>query len=140
MTTNTTPKRGRQWVWAPAKPKAVPKDIKDTVSAKAKQFVEMDLRHAYVRPPPKRPRWNYIVDIFTKWHGIYFYFIARYACPGPNAISPFFEAGFARLEWLRDGHFNLAYMRHTGEWWQVRTDITLAEALEAIRAEPIFQR
>jgi hypothetical protein len=30
-------------------------------------------------------------------------------------------------------------MRHTGEWWQVRTAITLAEALKAIRAEPIFQ-
>jgi hypothetical protein len=43
------------------------------------------------------------------------------------------------LEWLSDGHFNLAYMRHTGEWWQVRTDITLAEALKVIRAEPIFK-
>jgi len=138
MNTNTTPKRGRRWVWAPAKPKAVPKDIKDNVSAKAKQFVEMDLRYAYVRPPPKPPRWNYIVDIFTKWHGIYFYFVARYACPGPNAISPFFETGFARLEYLSNGHFNLAYVRHTGEWLQVRRGMTSASALQAIRGEVIF--
>jgi hypothetical protein len=138
MNTNTTPRRGRQWTWAPAKPKAVPKDTKDDVSAKAKQLVEMDLKPCYVQPPPKRPRWNYIVDIFTKWRGIYFYFVARYARPGPNAISPFFETGFARLEYLSNGHFNLAYARHTGEWLQVRRDMTLAGALEAIRTEPTF--
>jgi len=60
------------------------------------------------------------------------------ACPGPNAISPFFETGFARLEYLSNGHFNLAYARHTGEWLQVRRDMTLAGALEAIRTEPTF--
>jgi hypothetical protein len=29
-------------------------------------------------------------------------------------------------------------MRHTGKWWEVRTDMTLANALQAIRSEPIF--
>ena len=64
--------------------------------------------------------------------------MARYACPGPNALSPFFDTGFARLEYLNNDLFSVAYMRHTGEWWQVRTDMTLAGALEAIRTEPIF--
>jgi hypothetical protein len=112
--------------------------VKDEVSTMARQLVKAELKPAYVQPPPKNPRWNYIVDIFTKWRGRYFYLMARYACPGPNAVSPFFETGFARLEYLRNGHFNVAYMRHTGEWWQVRTDMALASALLAIRSEPIF--
>jgi hypothetical protein len=78
------------------------------------------------------------VDISTKWRGRCFYLIARYACPGPNAISPFFEVGFVRLEYLSNGHFNVAYMRHTGNWWKVRADMTLANALQAIWNEPIF--
>jgi hypothetical protein len=116
----------------------VPKGVKDEVTTMAHQLVEGELKPAYVQPPPKKPRWNYIVDIFTKWRGRYFYLIARYACPGPNAISPFFEVGFARLEYLSNGHFNVAYMRHTGKWWEVRTDMTLAKALRTIRNEPIF--
>jgi hypothetical protein len=132
------PRRGRQWTWALAKPRVVPKGVKDEVSTMTRQLVEAELKRAYVQPPPKNPRWNYIVDIFTKWRGRYFYLMARYACPGPNAISPFFETGFARLEYLSNGKFNVAYMRHTGEWWQVRTDMALASALQAIGSEPIF--
>jgi hypothetical protein len=135
---NVIPGRGRQWTWAPAKPKVAPKGVKDEVTTMAHQLVEGELKPTYVQPPPKKPRWNYIVDIFTKWRGRYFYLIARYACPGPNAISPFFEVGFARLEYLSNGHFNAAYMRHIGKWWEVRTDMTLAKALRTIRNEPIF--
>ena len=135
---NVIPGRGRQWTWAPTKPKVVPMGVKDEVTTLAHQLVERELKPAYVQTPPKKPRWNYIVDIFTKWRGRYFYLIARYVCPGPNAISPFFEVGFARLEYLSNGQFNVAYMRHTGNWWEVRTDMTLANALQAIRNEPIF--
>ena len=137
---NITRRRRRQLTWAPAKPKGVPQGLRHAATDGARQLVEMELKPAYVQPPPKREHLNYIVDIFTKWRGRYFYFMARYACPGPNALSPFFDTGFARLEYLNNGHFSVSYMRHTGEWWQVRTDMTLAGALEAIRTEPIFQR
>lgn len=131
-------KRGRQWTWAPAKPKAVPQSLKEDLAAKAQELIEKHLKPAHVKPPPKNTQWNYIVDIFTKWRGPYFYFMAKYASPGPNAISPFFEVGFARLKYLRSGNFDIAYMRHTGQWWQIRDEVPMAEALRAVRTESIF--
>ncbi|MBN1106787.1 MAG: hypothetical protein JXL84_25515 [Deltaproteobacteria bacterium] len=89
------------------------------VSAKGAALVESHLKPAFFQPPPKDPRYNYIVDLYTKWRGRYFYFMAKYASPGPNRIAPFFEVGFARMEHAGMGRFHLSYFRHTGTWWQV---------------------
>ena len=56
----------------------------------------------------------------------------------PNAISPSFELPFARLEYTWDGRFNLAYLRHTGQWWPVREGLTLEQAMRAVRDEGLF--
>src|SRR5262249_5652564 len=52
--------------------------------------------------------------------------------PGPNRIAPTFDVPFTRLEHTRDGTFNLAYLRHTGQWWQVYQGLTLDGALKVI--------
>ena len=132
-------KRDGQWTWTRSKTKAVPHSLKDDLSAKAQELIEKHLKPLHVKPPPENTQWNYIVDMFTKWRGSYFYFMAKYACPGPNAMAPFFEVGFARLEYLSSGNFNMAYMRHTGQWWQIRDDVPMAEALRAVCSESIFQ-
>jgi hypothetical protein len=117
----------------------VPQVVKYDLSVRAQNLVDSELKPKHIKPAPKVPRFNYIVDIFTKWHGRFFYFVSKYACPGPNALSPFFEVGFARLEYQRNGRFNLAYMRHTGQWWQINTDLTLNNALAVIREDALFQ-
>jgi hypothetical protein len=132
-------KRGRQWMRACAKLKAVPQSLKDDLTAKAQELIERELKPLHIKPPPENIQWNYIIDIFTRWRGPYFYFMARYACPSPNAVSPIFEVGFARMEYLRSGNFNLAYMRHTGHWWQIFNDVPMEEALQAVCSEPFFQ-
>ena len=58
--------------------------------------------------------------------------------PWPNAIAPFFEERFARLEYLADDNYNLAYMRHTGQWSEIYQDLSLEECLAAVRDEPHF--
>jgi len=58
--------------------------------------------------------------------------------PGPHAIAPFFEVGFARMEYIGDHQFNLSYMRHTEQWWEIYTELSLDECLAAIREEPHF--
>lgn len=131
-------KRGMHLAWAPVKPKAVPQSLKDDLTAKAQELIEKHLKPVHIKPPPKNMQWNYIVDIFTKWRGPYFYFMAKYACPSPNAIAPFFEVGFARLKYLSSGKFNMAYMRHTGQWWQIHEDLPIAEALQAVCSDSIF--
>jgi hypothetical protein len=64
--------------------------------------------------------------------------MAKYASAGDNRISPFFEVGFARLEFIGENRFDLAYFRHTGKWWPVFSDLTVDEALDLVRSEGIF--
>ncbi len=127
-----------RWIWAKAKPSKVPEALKQELSVKANALVEEHIRPEHVKPAPMNPRFNYIEDIFTKWRGRYFYFMAKYASPAPNRISPFFEVGFARLEFIGDNRFDLAYFRHTGKWWPVFSGLTIDEALNLVRPKGLF--
>jgi len=128
----------RQWVYRPGPASGVPDAVKNKVTARANEIVEALFKPRYVKPPPRKPRFNYIVDIYTKWHKNCLYFRAKFACPGPNALSPFFEDSFTRLAYMANGRFNLAYMRHTGKWCEVFTDLSMEEAFASIRDEPFF--
>ena len=135
------PKRQKVWVYRPPRPRKVQpsESIKAEVEARANELAETFLKPQSIKPPPEDMRFNYIVDIFTKWYRSYFYFYTRYHCPGSNAISPYFDTKFTRLEYVGNGHFNLSYMRHTGQWWEVYTGLSLDESLQTIKSEVIFQ-
>ena len=128
----------RQWVYSPRPASRIPDSVRNEITAKADEIVEMVFKPQYLKPPPKKPRFNYIVDIYTKWRKNCLYFRARYACPGSNALSPFFEDSFTRLAYMANGRFNLAYMRHTGKWWEVFSDLSMEEAFAAIRDQALF--
>ncbi len=133
-------KRQERWVYSPPKaPKPkVPANVKRGVEKKAGALVEMVLKPKHIKPPPGDARFNYIVDIYTKWYRSYFYFCAKYHCPGPNAISPYLESKFARLEYIGNERFNLSLMRHTGQWVEFRADLTVDQCLTAIRGDSWF--
>jgi hypothetical protein len=135
-------KRGQtMWAFNPRKsPKPkVPEDVKSEVETKAKELVESFLKPEYIEPPPEEMRFNYLVDIYTKWYRSSFYFCATYACPDPQAISPSFETKFARMEYAGNRLFNLSYMRHTGTWFEIFRDLSIDECLEMIKDMPHFQ-
>lgn len=134
-------KQPKRWVYSPPKPPKVSASeaVKAEVEAKAKELIETVLKPQHVKPPPKDERFNYIIDIGGKWYRSYFYFFSTYACPGPNALSSTFESKFARLEHVGGGRFNLSFMRHTGQWVQLFTGLTLDECLKAIKDDPWFQ-
>jgi len=113
--------------------------MKVEVETKAKELVESFLKPEYIKPPPEDMHFNYVVDIYTKWYRNYFYFSAKYAFPGPNAIAPFFETKFARMEYVGDGLFNLSYMRHTENWFEIFQDLSVDGCLEMIKDLPHFQ-
>ncbi len=127
------------WTWRPRKPARVPEDVKREVSAKVQEVLDSELKPAHVKPPPSKAQFNYIVGLEAKWRGVFVYFIARYASPGPNAATPIFDAPFARLEYQADGRFSVAYMRHTGQWWQIDSDLTIDQALDIVRQGGLFQ-
>jgi hypothetical protein len=133
--------RTKIWVYSPPKPK-VPDAVKVELRTKATELINDVLRPEHVKPPPKNAKVNYIVDLYTKWHRNCFYFCAKYACPGPNALSPFFDIGFARLEYSggvsRQSRFNLSYMRHTGKWWEIRHGLSLEQCLSEVKEGGLF--
>jgi hypothetical protein len=110
----------------------VPADLKKEVQAKADKLVEKVLRPRYIKPPPRKPKFNYPIELWTKWHGSFFYFGSTWASPFPNQISSTFEVRFARLEYIDNRRFDLAYFRHTEEWQTILADLTLNECLKSI--------
>jgi hypothetical protein len=138
MTMTKNPKR---WIYSPrkAKPPKVPDHLKQRVTQAATELIEKVLKPTCIKPPPKDMQWNYLVDIYAKWHGSYFYFCATYNSPGPYAISPSFELKFTRLEYKGGDRFALAYMRHTGRWVEVYDSLSLKQCMKAVRDDPWFQ-
>ena len=131
----------KRWMKIPPKlvrPK-VPDHFKLEVQQKADAFVRSYLKPDFILPPPKEPKWNYIVDIFTKWHQRYFYFCSTYRCVHEGCISEFFESRFARLEYVGDEKFNVSYMRHTGQWWEILEVLSLEECFEQISEQQLLQ-
>jgi hypothetical protein len=133
-------KSPKQWVYSPQslpKPK-VPDTVKQLVQDRCDAFVETTLKPQFVQPPPDDTRFNYIVDLYNLWYRNSFYFCAKYKCPAPNCISEFFEVRYTRLEYTGPDTFSLAYMRHTGKWQVVVTDLSLDESLATIQSTAIF--
>jgi hypothetical protein len=134
-------KKTMTWMGRSARPKksSVPDDFKAHVAIKAKEFVETVLKPKFIQPPPKKPRFNYIIDVGAKWHGSSLFFFSTFACPYPRAISPTFEARFARMEFVGSSKFNLSFMRHTGKWVVLYRFLSLDECLHSIENDFWFQ-
>ena len=130
----------RIWLYSPPKqPKPkVPTDVKAAVTEQAEHLLA-EWRPRYITPPPPGYQFNYIVELYGKWFRSYFYLCAKYACPGPTALSSFFEARFARLEYVGDRRFNLAFMRHTGQWVELEQGLTMDQCFQSLREESFYQ-
>ena len=117
------------WVYQPPKPAKprVSATYKAEVQARARNLIASVLKPRHVKSPPDEQRFNYIVDLGSKWYRNYFYLFATYASPGPYALSPSFEAPFARLEYAGTDQFALAFMRYTGRWIELYQDLSLQE-------------
>ena len=132
----------QQWVWVKSNtpPKCkLAKYEKQAIQAKADQFVASYYRPHFIKPPPPEPQANYIDDFSTRWHGAYFYFTARYACPGPNTISLFFDIDFARLGYFSRDNYNLWARRHNDQWMLLYENVALPACFERMQNDPWFQ-
>jgi hypothetical protein len=129
----------KPWNIHPAKKRAsVTASLKAEVEARARDLINSVLKPKYVQPPAAGEQFNYITDIEGKWYRSYFYFFSIYACPGPNAVSPTFEAKFARMEYLGNNKFALYFMRHTGEWVGIYDALSVDECMKAIQDDQWF--
>ena len=136
MTTNSKKMAGHRLIKMP-KAKA-PENLKLNLEKQAKILIDTVLKPTHITPSQENSNLNYIVDIYSKWQGHYFYFCAEYHYPDPNAKTPSFEAKFARLDYVGDIRFNLSYMSRTGKWEKIFIDLTIDECLDAIKNQPFF--
>lgn len=121
-----------QWVRVPGKA-AVPDSAKAEALAAVGGLIDGFLKPTYIKAPKGDERFNYLIDIRGKWRGSYLSLIGTYACPDPESPEPTFDLPFARMEYAGGGRFNLAYMRHTGKWWELFRGYALDEAIQAMR-------
>jgi hypothetical protein len=130
-------------IWLPITPKqpkpTVPESEKQLVKQRCDEIIETEFKPKSIEAPPTDNDFNYRVDIFSKWYRNYFYLCSTFNCPSPKAISPSFESKFARLEYVGTDCFNVAYMRHTGQWWEIFQNLTLEECLHELRTNPLLQ-
>jgi hypothetical protein len=80
-------KRKRQWVWAPKHVRALPTEREKTeIVAACDKFVADVLKLRFL--PEIRPtKYNYVVNLFGKWHGGRYRFIQRLRSDDPDAIA-----------------------------------------------------
>ena len=131
---------GQQWIWAKTnKPpkKAVSKAVKEGILAQAQTFLDKHYKYQ-ILPPPKNPKWNYVVDYFVKWRGPYLYFIAKYICPFPDALTSDFDVAFARLGYFSRDRFTLWARRHNDQWLVIEPNLSLEECFKCMEKDPWF--
>jgi hypothetical protein len=133
-------KRQKGWFFPPEKPPKhkVSENVKIEVETKSRELVESFLKPKYIKTTPTDELFMFIVDIYTNWYRNYFYFNSKYRSLSPNAISPFFETKFARMEYAGNDRFNLSYIRHTGQWLEIYTGLSVDECLAAIKNDSHF--
>lgn len=136
------PKPRKRWTKSPTKSSkpSVPDFIKAQLTIKATHLIENILKPKHVQPPEPDAQLNYITDISASWIRHYFYLIAHYACPSPSAMIPTFESKFARMAYVGDGKFALAFLRHTGAWVEIYDALSVDESLQAIHVDQWFTR
>ena len=108
--------------------------------AKADELIETQLKPRYIEPPPEDQDWNYIIDIWARWHRSFFQ--SRLDLRQPRPERPVADLRIARSPgWSTSAtaSSSLAYMRHTGKWWEVYRGLTADECLERVRDEGLFR-
>ena len=122
------------WTYTGVRSGTKPKlDEKREIIAACEKLIEDVLKPRYL-PKITRTKFNYPIALFGKWHGNKYRFVTRYRSGFTDNLGEEFEVPFARLEFVKSGHFDLSYYRHTGEWYRLDTHLSLAKALKTIAA------
>ena len=78
------------------------------------------------------------VDIRGRWRGENYSFVVRFRSGLPENEGEEYEVPFARVDHF-NGRFAVQWMRHTGRWWCLRSELTLQEALHMLETEPVLR-
>ena len=131
------PKKVRGWYYNPPKQK-VDKSTKEEIKKKCDKFIESVLKPRFISNEQSALDEPYATDIYSKWWQNFIYFHAKNKDTRPQAIKSTYDWKLARIEYVEENKYNLAYFRHTGKWWVIFYEISLEECFEAIEDMPHF--
>lgn len=130
-------KRRGQWVWV----RALSAEEKAAIAAACERIIIELFKPRYL--PEIRPTsLNYPVDIFGRWRGNKYSFITRYRSGFPENAGEEFDLAFTRLDYIEENlaeqRFNVMWHRHTGQWWRLHDNVSLAQALSLIETDGLL--
>jgi hypothetical protein len=130
--------RTRQWVWTRTARSEVPAKVDDLekrrIVAACEAFIRDVLKPRFL--PEIRPnQWNYVIDIKGVWAAGRYRFFQRYRSGMEHNRGEEFNAPFARIDRVGTDRFDIYWMRHTGKWWRLHRDLSLAEALRTLESD-----
>lgn len=96
-----------------------------------------DYKTKFIKAKPNKQE-NYVVNFYSKFYRGFFYLCAEYKAEYENRTIDGFEEKFARLEFVETNKYNLAYFRHTGQWWTVDENVTAEFCFKNIKDNPLF--
>jgi hypothetical protein len=131
----------RTWVYDPnaaLKAKKVPLDVRMRTEREVQKIIDTVIKPKYIKPLPKDPKFNWLIDVSTKWHGSFFYLVKKFYCPFKNRLSEEFECNEIRLQYLSNGNYSVSYMRHTGQWWPLSDNVPLKKAIAEALDAPVW--
>jgi hypothetical protein len=131
------------WGWVQETPKPTATSaLKVTVEASFLPTLQK-LRETHVLPENEENDAlyeKYPVDIYFKWHRHFLYLCVKYKHLHPQAIAPYYEDRFVRIECHDSATFTLYYFRHTGQWHICfYNNVNAEEAEKAILEDPFFE-
>ena len=111
---------------------------KNEISEFFKPIIENFKLKSIKKNPNKK--FNYLIDIYTKWNKNYFYICEKYKSEMENRIQDEFEVKIARLKIIEKDQFELSYLRYNDQWQRIfPMPFSLKNCAEMITSNPIFQ-
>lgn len=112
--------RKKVWMYCPKKVKPkLPEDKKAEIIAECQKFIDSQLLPYFVKKINKKTKQPRLIEIRCKWNGNFLYFIADYENIKMKMNRSDCEEKFARLEYQNNNKFLIAYLRHTGQWFDL---------------------
>ena len=107
------------------------------ITATCQAFIDEVLKPRFL--PAVRPtEFNYPIDILGKWHGPRYRFMQRYRSGFPDNQGEEFDSPFTRLDWIDRDRFDIQWHRHTGAWFCLYQNLSLASALKTVETDGLL--
>jgi hypothetical protein len=129
--------RHKVWVKRPPRPARPGEAEKSAIVVACESFIRDVLKPRFL-PAIQPTEWNYPIDIRGSWAAGRYRFMQRFRSGMDRNRGEEFDIPFARIDYMGPNQFDIYWMRHTGQWWQLHRGVSLAEALRILETDKVL--